>query len=369
MASFEWPPEGGGSGGVTSINGETGAVTLVAGANITITPAGQNITIAAAAGGITGTAPTVVGDFLTWNDTGATTAVDLGVNLSTLAAHSISITTVPFTTGDDIERTVYLGPGINAHTIGTSQNVGIGYLAGMGGGASGGNNTYVGCEAGGGGDDNVGVGLFSLISTTGPATCNIALGSAAGGNITSGKHNLILQGNATAFTETLTTGSYNIIMGYQADVPAAGSSNLMIVNQITDAYFGSSGSGYSSATPAAITFHGTLGLGTDIAGAAFNLAGGAGTGAGAGGAVNIQTAPAGSTGTSVNALVTSLSVASTGVVTIGAASTTPEHALNTAHSTGSGAGTLTNLPTSSGNPAGYVKIKINGTDSYIPYWQ
>jgi hypothetical protein len=33
-------------GGVTSLNGETGAVNLVAGSNITITPVGQNITIA-----------------------------------------------------------------------------------------------------------------------------------------------------------------------------------------------------------------------------------------------------------------------------------------------------------------------------------
>jgi hypothetical protein len=36
----------GGGGGVTSINGVTGAITLVAGTNITITPSGSNITIA-----------------------------------------------------------------------------------------------------------------------------------------------------------------------------------------------------------------------------------------------------------------------------------------------------------------------------------
>jgi len=37
--------------GVSSLNGETGAVTLVAGSNITITPSGQNITISSTGGG------------------------------------------------------------------------------------------------------------------------------------------------------------------------------------------------------------------------------------------------------------------------------------------------------------------------------
>lgn len=41
---------GGGGAGVSSLNGETGAVNLVQGANITITPTGQNITIAASGG-------------------------------------------------------------------------------------------------------------------------------------------------------------------------------------------------------------------------------------------------------------------------------------------------------------------------------
>lgn len=38
------------SGGVSSLNGETGSITLVAGSNITITPSGQNITIASTGG-------------------------------------------------------------------------------------------------------------------------------------------------------------------------------------------------------------------------------------------------------------------------------------------------------------------------------
>lgn len=50
MASFNWPPQSSsGSSGVTSVNGLSGDLTLVAGTGITITPSGTNITITASA--------------------------------------------------------------------------------------------------------------------------------------------------------------------------------------------------------------------------------------------------------------------------------------------------------------------------------
>lgn len=63
-------------------------------------------------------------------------------------------------------------------------------------------------------------------------------------------------------------------------------------------------------------------------------------------------------------------VADGGIVTLGAASTTPKHVLNTDTGTaGSDALTLTNGPTGlAGNPAVYIKITVNGTDRYIPAW-
>lgn len=51
---------GGGSSGVSSVNNVTGAVNLVAGSNVTITPSGQNITIAATGGGSGGVSDVTV---------------------------------------------------------------------------------------------------------------------------------------------------------------------------------------------------------------------------------------------------------------------------------------------------------------------
>lgn len=93
-------------GGVTSLNGETGAITLVAGTNITITPAGQNITIASTG---LGTALTnahifvgnasnqatdvpVSGD-LTLVNTGAFTIANLAVTNAKIANATIDLTT------------------------------------------------------------------------------------------------------------------------------------------------------------------------------------------------------------------------------------------------------------------------------------
>jgi hypothetical protein len=54
---------------------------------------------------------------------------------------------------------------------------------------------------------------------------------------------------------------------------------------------------------------------------------------------------------------------------IGAASTTPQHSLNTATATGSGTSTLgsTNSP-GAATPVGWISIIINGTTQYIPYF-
>tara|TARA_R110000803_G_scaffold175116_1_gene237666 strand:- start:729 stop:1031 length:303 start_codon:yes stop_codon:yes gene_type:complete len=57
-----------------------------------------------------------------------------------------------------------------------------------------------------------------------------------------------------------------------------------------------------------VTYNGTGGSGTDIAGGDINIAGGKGTGSAAGGVVNLQTAISATSGTSLNSLETGVSV-------------------------------------------------------------
>lgn len=61
-------------------------------------------------------------------------------------------------------------------------------------------------------------------------------------------------------------------------------------------------------------------------------------------------------------------VSNAGSITLGRG-TSAQHSVNsTVKTNGAQAGTLTNTPTA-GNPAGFLQITINGTTSYIPYWQ
>ncbi len=66
-------------------------------------------------------------------------------------------------------------------------------------------------------------------------------------------------------------------------------------------------------------------VGTDIAGVDTTIAGGRGTGTGAGGSILLQTAPAGSTGAVANALVTRVTLDSTGNLGVGVSPTAKLH--------------------------------------------
>lgn len=82
------------------------------------------------------------------------------------------------------------------------------------------------------------------------------------------------------------------------------------------------GNGDTSATPTSSTLRGTNGVGTDIAGASLTVLAGRGTGAGAGGQFIVQTAPAGTTGTTLGTAANRLVIDQYGRWGVGAAANT-----------------------------------------------
>ena len=74
------------------------------------------------------------------------------------------------------------------------------------------------------------------------------------------------------------------------------------------------GGGVENAVPSPTNINGTSGLGTDIVGAAVSFNGGQGTGTGAGGGITLKTAPAGTTGSSKNALVSQFLISGEGQI-------------------------------------------------------
>lgn len=146
-----------------------------------------------------------------------------------------------------------------------------------------------------------------------------------------------------------TAGNAQIALGQGARTTAdsqivIGSSSVPIL----DMYLGS---GIQSVSPAAASINATDGQGTDNAGGALNINAGQGTGTGNGGAINLQVAAAGTTGTSLNSLSSVATFESTGI-SVGNIS------LNTPITLQSGTGTIT-----IGSTAADRTINIGNVDS------
>lgn len=80
------------------------------------------------------------------------------------------------------------------------------------------------------------------------------------------------------------------------------------------------GNGDTSATPANATIRGTNASGTDIGGPNLTIQAGRGTGSASGGSILLQTAPTGTTGSTLNAAVTRMVVHTNGTVFVGPSS-------------------------------------------------
>ena len=119
----------------------------------------------------------------------------------------------------------------------------------------------------------------------------------------------------------------------------------------------------------------------NTAGANLTIVGSIGTGTGTGGAINFQTAPAGSTGTSQNALATAMTILGNGNVGVGTTNPASPFSVNGGISAGSYYGTaapsngmiisgnvgigttgpLANLDVSGGAGAGTLTVRTTGT--------
>ena len=261
-------------------------------------------------------------------------------------------------------------------TLNGSENVGIG-AASLGANVSGSGSVAIGHQAlnallAGGG---TAVGYNAALATTGTQTCAFGYSSlatnSAGAFCSSFGYEALLNSNAdqnSAFGQkalrantsgtfcsafgslaglTNTTGSYNTYLGTQADNltatgisssiaigtnakvtasnqcvigAAAAASGIGVVNNL---YF--NGVTHTSAAPIVINSCG--GSGTNNAGASFTIAGGKGTGTGAGGNIVFQTSTTLGGGTTLQTLATRLTI-SGGAVTTGASTATWADALD-----------------------------------------
>lgn len=159
------------------------------------------------------------------------------------------------------------------------------------------------------------------------------LGSYSAYNGGSGAYNTGL--GSYTFSTSTTGITSSIAIGYLA-IPTA--SNQLVIGSsdangsVTAAYLGQ---GVTKASPAGIIINATGGSGTDNTGASLTLAGGKGTGAGAPGSYIVQTSTTLGTGTTLQTLVTRLTI-SGGAVTTDASTATWADKLDMAFNTGTG---------------------------------
>jgi hypothetical protein len=192
-------------------------------------------------------------------------------------------------------------------------------------------------------------GIVNVTTTAGGVVNSVNSTIAAG----SGYSNTA--GAATSYGNLLPTGmSQSILLGRNAT--GTNSSQFVIGDysyQVTDTYFG----GVYSSTAGSVTnhtLHGMGAAGSNNVGGNLTIAGGQGTGTGVGGSILFQTAPAGSSGSSANALVTVAKIDPNGAFDSSVAQTT------VTPTGGSAAGTIVCSMPFAGSSYKKVIIYFNG---------
>jgi hypothetical protein len=207
---------------------------------------------------------------------------------------------------------------------------------------TGGSNTYLGAYAGqtNTNQNNTYIGTQCGQNST-TSTGGVWIGATAG-NLNHGNNNVIIGLNSSS---TNILGASNVVIGSNTSPSASVVNSISIGDSCGSSGSGGISIGKSTAAaagqliigtvtnsnwitdfyPNSVTFtapvnfaiHGMGGSGTNVAGANLTLAGGIGTGTGAGGSVIVQTAPAGSTGSTLNTLGTALTIDQKGNIIVG----------------------------------------------------
>jgi hypothetical protein len=205
---------------------------------------------------------------------------------------------------------------INAGTPTVSGTTGRGLVVRGGGGfgaAAGGTLSLEGgssgATSGAGGSVTVKGGAANTTGSGG--TAEVRAGPSAGSN-QAGASTFLRGGQGTgtgaggdlAFEVSVAGSTGSSLNAYVRALTLSGAGNLLVF-----------GNGVTAASPTAFTIQPTSASGSNVAGVDFTYAGSQGTGTGAGGSHVFKVAPAGSTGSSLNSLVTALTIDSTKLVT------------------------------------------------------
>ena len=230
------------------------------------------------------------------------------------------------------------------------------------------------------GQSNVFIGfqVANNVTTGANIANNTGIGANAFSALTDGFYNTVV---GRSGGQTLTTGSYNTLMGGFTETIAASQSSICIgmyakstvsnqcvigadgatsgIGVINNIFLGR-GVSAASANTGALTMQ-TTGISagitdTSASQSVFNIAGARGTGTGTGGVINFQTAKAGSTGSTQNALVTQATVDMNffGANHMKGISSTPTIAA------GTGAGTGPTVSITGSDMAGWISV-VAGT--------
>lgn len=147
--------------------------------------------------------------------------------------------------------------------------------------------------------NTIAAGWFSSAGASGASSYGMSASSQGTDSTAIGTNTSVLAGHTASIAlgaGALTTGANQLVAGSNQ----AG-------RHLSEAYFGA---GVTDATPqVSFTINTTGGSGTDISGTSLILAGGRPTGNGTGGSVRLQVAPAGLSGTTLQALTTAFEVA------------------------------------------------------------